>query len=110
MIVKVFGLKQEKLIHKNLKVDDAFILSVIEDMICSNSFDSIIIDGKRFVHINQTYLWEETPIVGTKRTLQKKLKMYEEMGIIERQVFNQKGLERGTFSYIHLTKKFEKLK
>lgn len=105
----IHGFQQTKLIENKLNNDDALVLRVIKDLYDSNKMDEIQLDNKKFVWINQTYLLEQIPIVGKKRFLQKKLKQYEDIGLIERQILIEKDGIKGRFSYLHIAEKFEKL-
>lgn len=99
----VHGLQQEKLIEMGLDNDDALILSVIKEMYSSKKMEYQIIDGERFIWIDQGYLLEQIPIIGKHRKLQARLKNLCEKGIIERRLLNIKDGIKGSFSYINIT-------
>lgn len=105
----VLGFQQAKLIELGLDTDDALILSVIRDMYSSKAVEYTIINNDRFIWINQTYLLNQVPIIGTKRTLKRKLKNYEELGLIERKMKFEKDNSKGKYSYINTTLKFDSL-
>ena len=112
----IHGFQQEKLLELGLDNDDALILSVIKDMYSSQSIESLIIDDKRYIWLNQTNLIEEQiPICGTRRNLMRKLDKFEELNLINRKVkfekMNQKTgkMAKGTFSYVTITKKMDYL-
>ena len=105
----ILGFQQEKLLEFGLDTNDALILSTIKDMYSSKSVEYKIINNDRFIWVNQSYLINQIPIIGAKRNLMRKLKQYEELGLIERKMEYKKGETKGSFSYINLTSKFDVL-
>lgn len=105
----VLGFQQSKLIELGLDTDDALILSVIRDMYSSKAVEYKIINNDRFIWINQTYLLNQVPIIGSKRFLQKRIKLYEDLNLIERRVTTEKDGLKGKFSYINTTKLLDEL-
>ncbi|HAT4309646.1 TPA: hypothetical protein I9080_003516, partial [Clostridium perfringens] len=105
----VHGLQQEKLIEMGLDNDDALILSVIKEMYSSKKMEYQIIDGERFIWIDQGYLLDQVPIIGARSSLKRRLKKLDEMKIIERRVLFVKDGVKGKFSYINITSKLDEL-
>lgn len=112
----IHGFQQEKLLEFNLDNDDALILSVIKDMYSSASIEFQIIDGERYIWVNQSNLiLNQIPIVGNRASFMRRLKKLEEKGIIVRKVllkkFNKKEnrFEKGKFSFINVTEKLDYL-
>lgn len=110
----IHGLQQDKLLKNELDNDDALILSVIKSMYSSASVDFEIIEGNRFIWVDQTRLLEQIPIVGSQRKLQRRLKRLEDLGIIKKKVLysklNQRGQTiKGTYSYVNVTEKLDDL-
>ncbi|HAT4295071.1 TPA: hypothetical protein I9069_001748 [Clostridium perfringens] len=105
----IHGFSQKKLIEAGLDNDDALILSVIKDMYSSKNMQFQIIDGERFIWIDQGYLLEQVPIIGRHRKLQLRLKNLCDKGIIERRLLNIKDGVKGSFSYINITSKLDDL-
>ncbi|PVE17636.1 hypothetical protein DDA98_03330 [Clostridium perfringens] len=105
----IHGFSQKKLIESGLDNDDALILSVIKDMYSSKNMQFQIIDGERFIWIDQGYLLEQIPIIGTQRSLKRRLKKFDDLKIIERKVLFCKDGIRGKFSYINVTSKLDNL-
>ena len=97
----IHGFQQEKLIKLGLDNDDALILSVLRDMYARKSMDFKIINSERFVWVNQKYLLEQIPIIGSESKLRKKIRKFDEINLIERKVFYEKNGIRGTYSYIN---------
>ncbi len=105
----ILGFQQIKLMEHGLNTDDALILSVIRDMYSSKKMDYKIIEDDRFIWVEQGYLLEQIPIIGSRRTLLRRLKVYEELGLIERRKVFNKGNMKGTFLYVNTTEKLEML-
>ncbi|MGU8698418.1 conserved phage C-terminal domain-containing protein [Clostridium perfringens] len=105
----IHGLSQSKLIEAGLDNDDALILSVIKDMYSSKNMQFQIIDGERFIWIDQGYLFSQIPIIGSHRKLQRKLKALCDENYLERRLLFEKDSVKGKFSYINITKKLDSL-
>ncbi|RUR40497.1 hypothetical protein ELS18_04580 [Clostridium perfringens] len=105
----IHGLSQSKLIEAGLDNDDALILSVIKDMYSSKNMQFQIIDGERFIWIDQGYLFSQIPIIGSQRKLQRKLKALCDENYLERRLLFEKNSVKGKFSYINITKKLDLL-
>lgn len=103
------GFQQVKLLEVGLDVKDAFILRFIKDM-CSNAkMEHVIHKNNQYTWINYTYIIEQLPIIGKKNNLMKKVKKYEQLGLLERITKNKKGSTKGTFAYIKTTVKLADL-
>ncbi|EPB8165147.1 conserved phage C-terminal domain-containing protein [Clostridium perfringens] len=105
----IHGLSQIKLIEAGLDNDDALILSVIKDMYSSKNMQFQIINGERFIWIDQGYLFSQIPIIGSQRKLQRKLKALCDENYLERRLLFEKDSVKGKFSYINITKKLDSL-
>ncbi|ELC8435505.1 conserved phage C-terminal domain-containing protein [Clostridium perfringens] len=105
----IHGLSQSKLIEAGLDNDDALILSVIKDMYSSKNMQFQIIDGERFIWIDQGYLFSQIPIIGSQRKLQRKLKALCDENYLERRLLFEKDSVKGKFSYINITRKLDSL-
>lgn len=105
----VLGFQQDKLIKSGLDTDDALILRTIKDMYSSASMEFIIENGEKYMWVNRTYLQKQIPIIGSKRTLIRRLKKIEEKNLIKTIIKYEKNGEKGTFSYIAPTIELDKL-
>ena len=105
----IHGFSQKKLVEAGLDNDDALILSVIRDMYSSKNMQFQIIDGERFIWIDQGYLFSQIPIIGSQRKLQRKLKALCDENYLERRLLFEKDSVKGKFSYINITKKLDLL-
>lgn len=105
----IHGFQQEKLMEFGLDNDDALILAVIKEMYSNKKMEYQIIDGERFIWIDQGYLLEQIPIIGARSSLKRRLKKLDEMKILERRVLFIKDGVKGKFSYINITSKLDEL-
>lgn len=105
----VLGLQQSKLIEYDLDLIDALLIDTLMKMYSTNGFEYIVENNKKYIWINQTYLTEYLPIIGTKKTMQRRIKRLEDKGVIERKVKHRKNGIKGNFSYIAFTKKHKSL-
>lgn len=104
----IHGLQQNKLIESELDNDDALILSVFKEMYCSPSIEAKIIDGERYIWINQKYLIDnQIPILGSRAKIMRKFKKLEEKGYIKRKILFSKNGVKGKYSYLTITSKLE---
>jgi hypothetical protein len=105
----IHGFQQKKLVENHLNTDDALILSVIKDMYASAKMEYILEDGNKYMWINYTYLLNEIPIIGKKRNLMTKIKMYaDELYLLRLLKYEKKGV-KGTYAFICPTKKLDEL-
>lgn len=105
----VLGFQQQKLLDNKLTLEDAFILSVIKDMYSSDRMESIIQDGKRYVWINQSYILEQIPILGSMSKLKRMLKRLCDDGFLESILITNKKGVAGRFYYVKYTSKLNDL-
>ncbi|WP_419867408.1 conserved phage C-terminal domain-containing protein [Clostridium perfringens] len=112
----IHGFQQNKLIELGLDNNDALILSVIRDMYASQSIEFQIIDGERYIWVNQSNLiLDQIPIIGHRTSLLRRLSNLEEKGIIIRKLSHEKlnkkdkQFKKGNFCFIKLTSKLDYL-
>lgn len=112
----IHGFQQSKLIELGLDNNDALILSVIRDMYASQSIEFQIIDGERYIWVNQSNLiLDQIPIIGHRTSLLRRLSNLEEKGIIIRKLSHEKlnkkdkQFKKGNFCFIKLTSKLDYL-
>ena len=105
----VLGFQQQKLIENDLTVEDALLLRTITDMYSSDRMDSIIKDEKRYIWINQTYLLEQIPILGSISKLKRMLNKLCDDGLLENVLITNKKGTAGRFYYIKYTEKLDNL-
>lgn len=105
----ILGFQQQKLIENKLNVEDAFILRTIKDMYASASMEFKMIDNKRYMWINYSYLLEQIPIVGSKRNLMRKIEKYGEETLLLRILEFTRNGKKGKFAYIKPTERLDSL-
>ena len=105
----ILGFQQTKLIENKLTIEDAFILRVIKDMFSSATMEFKEFEGTKFMWVNYTYLLSQIPIVGSKRSLMRKIEYYGKELLILRILKNSRKGIKGNFSYIAPTGKFDEL-
>jgi len=105
----VLGFQQNKLIENNLSLEDALLLRTIKDMYSSDSMESLINESKRYIWVNQSYLLQQIPIIGSMSKLKRMLTKLCDDGFLESIVItNKKGIA-GRFYYVKHTQKMDSL-
>ena len=105
----ILGFQQEKLIECGLKIDDAQLLRVIKDMYSSASMEFIIEEGKQYMWVNQRYLLEQIPILGSRRKMLSMIDKYVELGLVEKILKHDRKGQKGNYSYLRPTIKLDEL-
>ena len=69
------GYSQEKLLKNNLDLSDSIILRVLADIYSSNGkkIEYKIINNDKYMWISYGYLFEQIPVIGSERTLVRKI-------------------------------------
>src|SRR5699024_8622552 len=78
----ILGFQQTKLIELDLKVDDALILRTVKDMYASASMEFIVENSEKYMWLNQKYFLSQIPIIGSRRTLLRRIDGMIEKGAI----------------------------
>lgn len=107
----VNGYSQEKLIKMNLDLIDSLILRVLADMYSSNSqkIEYKIINDDKYMWSKYGYILEQIPIIGSERTLIRKIDSLIEKNIIKKIVLTSKKGVKGKYLYIAFDKTYEEL-
>lgn len=107
----VNGYSQEKLIKMNLDLIDSLILRVLADMYSSNSqkIEYKIINDDKYMWSKYGYILEQIPIIGSKRTLIRKIDSLIEKNILKKVVLTSKKGVKGKYLYIAFDKNYEEL-
>lgn len=105
------GYSQEKLIKMNLDLIDSLILRVLADMYSSNSqkIEYKIINDDKYMWSKYGYILEQIPIIGSERTLIRKIDSLIEKNIIKKVVLSSKKGVKGKYLYIAFDKSYEGL-
>ena len=114
------GYSQEALIKNDLDLIDSLILRTLSDMYSSNSkkIDYKILeyetegnktDKDKFMWIKYGYLFEQVPIVGSERTIIRRIDKLIEKKFLKKQVLNCRNGIKGTFLYVALNESYSDL-
>ena len=99
----VNGYSQEKLIEYGVDLSSSLILRVIADMYTGNSkkIEYKIIEDDKYMWCTYDYLIEQIPILGTERTLIRKIESLIEKKILKRKSYlKRKGEQEGTYIFL----------
>lgn len=105
----IHGFQQQKLIEHGLDNNDALVMAVVRDMYSSISVEHKIIDGDRYIWVNQTALSEYVPIIGVLKTFQRIFKKLTEAGVFESRIVNGRNGKTGKYFYLKPSKLLEDL-
>lgn len=105
----IHGFQQKKLIEAGLDNNDALVMSVIKDMYASASVESLMINGDRYIWVNQTQLHKFVPILGSLKTVQRIFSKLRKANLLDSHVTHEKKGVRGTFYFIKPTQLFDDL-
>ena len=105
------GYSQEKLLKNNLDLSDSLILRVIADIYSSNGkkIEYKIINNDKYMWISYSYLFEQIPIIGSERTLVRKIDGLIEKEMLKKELVTSKKGIKGRFLYISFGKKYFEL-
>ncbi len=114
------GYSQEALIKNDLDLIDSLILRTLSDMYSSNSkkIDYKILeyeternktDKDKFMWIKYGYLFEQIPIVGSERTIIRRIDKLIEKKFLKKQVLNCRNGIKGTFLYVTFDENYSDL-
>lgn len=98
------GYSQEKLIEYDIDLSSSLILRVIADMYTSNSkkLEYKMLDDDKYMWCTYGYLLEQIPILGTERTLIRKIDSLIEKNILKKKILSQRNGKLGRYLYISL--------
>ena len=122
----VNGYSQEALIKNDLDLIDSLILRTLSDMYLSNSkkIDYKILENEveerelegekkdnrdKFMWIKYSYLFEQIPIVGSERTIIRRIDKLIKKKILKKRVLNCRNGVKGTFLYVALNESYSDL-
>ena len=107
--IKVYS--QEKLLKNKLDLSDSIILRVLADIYSSNGkkIEYKIINNDKYMWISYGYLFEQIPIIGSERTLVRKIDSLIEKGMLKKELVTSKKGIKGRFLYISFGEKYFEL-
>ena len=102
MKYSINGYSQERLVKNELDLIDSLILRVLSDIYSSNSkkIDYKIIKNDKYMWISYGYLFEQIPIVGSERTLMRKIDKLIEKKMLKKELITSKKGVKGRYLYI----------
>ena len=105
------GYSQEKLLKNNLDLSDSLILRVLADIYSSNSkkIEYKIMNNDKYMWISYGYLFEQIPVIGSERTLVRKIDKLIEKGILKKELVISKRGIKGRFLYVSFEEKYFEL-
>lgn len=105
------GYSQEKLIEYDLDLSSSLILRVIADMYTSNSkkLEYKMLNDDKYMWCTYGYLLEQIPILGTERTLIRKVDSLIEKNILKKIILPQRKGKTGRYLYISLGENYHSL-
>ena len=105
------GYSQEKLLKNNLDLSDSLILRVLADIYSSNSkkIEYKIMNNDKYMWISYGYLFEQIPVIGSERTLVRKIDNLIEKGILKKELVTSKKGIKGRFLYVSFGEKYFEL-
>ena len=105
------GYSQEKLLKNNLDLSDSLILRVLEDIYSSNGkkIEYKIMNNDKYMWISYGYLFEQIPVIGSERTLVRKIDNLIEKGMLKKELVTSKKGIKGRFLYISFGEKYFEL-
>lgn len=105
------GYSQEKLLKNNLDLSDSLILRVLTDIYSSNSkkIEYKIMNNDKYMWISYGYLFEQIPVIGSERTLVRKIDNLIEKGMLKKELVTSKKGIKGRFLYVSFGEKYFEL-
>lgn len=102
------GFSQEKLIEHDIDLSASLILRVIADMYSSNSkaMEYKIIGNEKYMWCTYGYLFEQIPLIGTEKTLIRKIDSLIEKGILKKKLLKERNGKKGNYLYISLSENY----
>lgn len=105
------GYSQEKLIEYGIDLSSSLILRVIADMYTSNAknLEYKMLNDDKYMWCTYGYLLEQIPILGTERTLIRKVDSLIEKNILKKIILPQRKGKTGRYLYISLGENYHSL-
>ena len=105
------GYSQEKLLKNNLDLSDSLILRVLADIYSSNSkkIEYKIMNNDKYMWISYGYLFEQIPVIGSERTLVRKIDNLIAKKMLKKELVTSKKGIKGRFLYISFGEKYFEL-
>ena len=98
----VYGYNQNRLMEHELDGNDALLLKTIMDIYSSSSekLSYILVDEEKYVWLTYKYISQEIPVLGSVRTIMRKIDNLIKKEILKKVVVNSKNGNTGTYMYL----------
>ena len=102
MRYSIYGYNQNKLMEYELDGNDALLLRAVIDIYSSSSekLSYIFLDEEKYVWLTYKYISQEMPILGSIRTIIRKIDNLIKKEILKKVVINSKNGTAGTYMYL----------
>ena len=107
----IYGYSQEKLNNQGIDLESALILRVIADLYTSNSkkIEYKIMENDKYMWCTYGYIYKQIPIVGSEKTMVRKIDSLIEKGILKKIVLKEKNGKKGNYLFITLGENYSDL-
>lgn len=107
----IYGYSQEKLNNQSIDLESALILRVIADLYTSNSkkIEYKIMENDKYMWCTYGYIYKQIPIVGSEKTMIRKIDSLIEKGILKKIVLKEKNGKKGNYLFITLGENYSDL-
>ena len=102
MRYNICGYSQETLLNYNLDCNDAMLLRTFMDIYTSSSekLEYIILNNDKFLWLTYGYISEQLQVLGSIRTVKRKIDKLIEKNILKRIILNSKNKKAGKYMYL----------
>ena len=102
MRYNICGYSQETLLNYNLDCNDAILLRTFMDIYTSSSekLEYIILNNDKFLWLTYGYISEQLQVLGSIRTVKRKIDKLIEKNILKRVILNSKNKKAGKYMYL----------
>ena len=102
MRYNICGYSQKILLNYNLDCNDATLLRTFMDIYTSSSekLEYITIENEKFVWLTYGYISEQLQLLGSPRTIKRKIDKLIEKNILKRVILNSKNKKAGKYMYL----------
>lgn len=107
----IYSYSQEKLNNQSIDLESALILRVIADLYTSNSkkIEYKIMENDKYMWCTYGYIYKQIPIVGSEKTMVRKIDSLIEKGILKKIVLKEKNGKKGNYLFITLGENYSDL-
>ena len=105
------GYSQEKLVELGIDLESSLILRVVADLYTSNSkkLEYKITHEDKYVWCTYKYIHKQIPIIGSEKTMIRKIDSLIEKGILKKVLLKEKNGKKGNYLYISLGENYSDL-